>query len=88
MIEAHADNIGASEYNKELTLRRAKKVKDHLVGTFGVSEKMLAVSGEGESRPWTTNNTIEGRRANRRIEIIRIRSRPASMHFIDSEKLM
>ena len=72
LIEGHADNTGSTWYNKRLSLERAQAVKTYLARTDGVDPASLSVAEMGASRPWTTNETSQGRRLNRRIEILRL----------------
>lgn len=66
-IEGHTDNVGGSEYNMDLSSRRAKSVKDYLVNNFGISPQQLKTKGFGLERPIDTNETPEGRANNRRV---------------------
>ncbi len=67
-ITGHTDSVGNSEFNQVLSERRAASVKAYLVER-GVAAERISVSGYGESRPRATNDTVEGRRLNRRVEI-------------------
>lgn len=69
-IEGHMDNQGSDYSIKKSSYDRAKAVYDYLVST-GVSKNQLEVYGLGDSFPIGSNNTFEGREANRRIMIIR-----------------
>ena len=68
-IEGHTDSRASDEYNYDLSLRRASAVKDYLVSQ-GISASSLNIRGNGESDPVATNETSEGRAANRRVDII------------------
>jgi outer membrane protein OmpA-like peptidoglycan-associated protein len=68
-IAAHTDNMGSFEYNMNLSRRRAQSMVDYLVSK-GIEPSRLEGKGYGESRPIMTNNTEEGRMANRRVEFI------------------
>lgn len=57
------------DYNQTLSQARSESIKDALV-SLGISESRIETKGLGESSPVADNNTIEGRRANRRSEII------------------
>lgn len=72
LIEGHADATGTVDYNLALSLARAEAVKRYLVDALGTDPALLSVAGMGPARPWTTNRTSRGRRANRRIEIVSI----------------
>jgi len=65
-IEGHTDNKGSDNYNLILSDRRAEAVKNHLI-THGIKPRRLSSIGMGESTPITTNETDEGRQANRRV---------------------
>ncbi|MHC1706774.1 MAG: OmpA family protein [Bacteroidales bacterium] len=67
-ITGHTDNRGTQEYNLELSGNRAKEVLDYLVNN-GIDRKRLSYTGRGFSQPLSSNETEEGRRANRRIEV-------------------
>jgi OOP family OmpA-OmpF porin len=64
----HTDSIGAEAYNQKLSLRRAAAVKDYLVSK-GVEANRLYTEGKGETQPFASNKTPEGRARNRRVEI-------------------
>jgi len=66
-IKGHTDSQGDESINLSLSQLRANAVRDFLVAR-GVSVFRLSSFGYGESLPITTNDTPEGRAANRRIE--------------------
>jgi len=72
LIEGHADIAGTTAHNQTLSRERAHSVKAYLSQTLGVRPEALSVAGMGDSRAWTTNDTSQGRRLNRRIEILRL----------------
>jgi peptidoglycan-associated lipoprotein len=67
LIEGHADERGTNEYNLALGERRAKAVRDHLVGK-GVTAERISTVSYGEERPFCTEKTeacwSQNRRAN------------------------
>ncbi|TJY32182.1 OmpA family protein [Pontimicrobium aquaticum] len=65
LIEGHGDHIGTKEYNYKLSVERAEAVKDYLVSK-GLSRELIAVKGEGETKPIASNDTEAGRALNRR----------------------
>ncbi|ABG59692.1 OmpA family protein [Cytophaga hutchinsonii] len=67
-IEGHTDNVGDDEANLDLSKRRAISVKNYLVSK-GVGAARLTTDGFGEARPVDTNDTPEGRKKNRRVEM-------------------
>ncbi len=70
-IEGHTDNRGGKEYNKTLSLLRAQSVFNYFISR-GLSKDRFEVVGLGEDFPIADNNTPEGRRANRRVVLIRV----------------
>ena len=70
-VSGHTDNIGGVDFNVGLSQRRAAAVKDALVSRYSIAPDRLATSGYGASRPIETNETLEGRARNRRVELIR-----------------
>src|SRR5581483_8764590 len=71
-VNGHTDGIGDDMFNLDLSQRRAAAVKDALVKQFKVGENRLTTAGYGKSQPKDTNETIEGRARNRRVELMRI----------------
>jgi outer membrane protein OmpA-like peptidoglycan-associated protein/predicted nuclease with TOPRIM domain len=70
LIIGHSDAVGDAAYNKQLSERRAGLVKQFFIDNFEVEEDRLATQGSGESRPIASNTTLDGRRANRRVEVL------------------
>jgi outer membrane protein OmpA-like peptidoglycan-associated protein len=67
-VEGHTDWIGTEEYNQGLSERRANAVRNYLVG-HGIDPARLRTQGFGELRPVATNETVDGRAQNRRVEL-------------------
>lgn len=70
-VEGHTDNIGGDAYNLELSKRRAAAVKQALVARYHIAADRLSTDGYGASRPVDSNDTLEGRARNRRVELTR-----------------
>ncbi len=70
-VEGHTDNIGGDAYNLDLSKRRSASVKQALVDRYRMAPERLTTSGYGASRPVDTNDTLEGRARNRRVELTR-----------------
>lgn len=64
-IQGHTDNVGAVDYNLDLSSRRAKTVYKYLVNR-GISADRMTYKGYGESKPVASNETEKGRQQNRR----------------------
>lgn len=67
-IEGHTDTTGPERANMALSVRRAEAVKDFLL-RFDVPA-VLVTRGYGETRPIASNQSAEGRAANRRIDFV------------------
>ena len=70
-VNGHTDNIGGDRYNVDLSQRRAAAVKKALVEQYAIAPERLTTGGMGASSPVDTNETLEGRARNRRVELIR-----------------
>jgi outer membrane protein OmpA-like peptidoglycan-associated protein len=69
MIEGHTDARGPEDYNVQLSERRADSVRDALVAR-GIGPARIRTLGLGEAYPVASNDTPEGMRENRRVEIV------------------
>ena len=68
-IIGYTDSKGTREYNRELSLRRAESLEEKLIDLGLSPERIIETKGNGDANPVATNDTEEGRAANRRIEI-------------------
>ena len=68
IVEGHTDNIGEKDYNYSLSEKRAKTVAEYLKGKLGHDK--FSYKGYGSQNPLADNSTEEGRKKNRRVEII------------------
>lgn len=71
-IQGHTCHIGTDRYNQRLSERRAKAVKDYFMNK-GIPKERLSSTGYGEKKPAFSNQTRDGRRQNRRVELNPIR---------------
>ena len=69
VVAGHTDITGDSQSNQILSLKRAESVRNWMRDTGDIPESCFAVQGYGQSRPLKSNDTAEGRMANRRVEI-------------------
>ncbi len=67
-ITGHTDNIGTSEYNQALGLKRAQTIQKYLKSR-GINADKLIADSKGEDQPVADQNTEEGRAKNRRTVI-------------------
>lgn len=68
LIEGHTAGIGEVSGEKELSIARAKKMADELTKR-GIANDRFLYAGYGRDKPIATNDTVEGRAQNRRVEI-------------------
>jgi outer membrane protein OmpA-like peptidoglycan-associated protein len=71
-VDGHTDAIGGATANLDLSKRRAAAVRQALAGRYKIDPNRLQTGGYGASRPKDTNETIEGRARNRRVELRKI----------------
>ena len=66
----HTDSTGSDAYNQKLSVARAQNVA-RLLKEYGLKNTVSygTITGRGESQPIDTNNTVDGRYNNRRVEL-------------------
>ena len=66
----HTDSTGSDAYNQKLSVARAQNVA-RLLKEYGLKNTVSygTITGRGESQPVDTNNTVQGRYNNRRVEL-------------------
>jgi outer membrane protein OmpA-like peptidoglycan-associated protein len=69
IISGHTDDAGEADYNQQLAEWRGRAVSRFFTES-GVAVARIVIIGYGESQPIADNTTVEGRAANRRIEIL------------------
>ena len=67
-VAGHTDSSGSDQYNQALSERRAQAVAGYL-SSHGVKTQRLITIGAGEAHPMASNDTEQGRSANRRVEL-------------------
>lgn len=68
-ISGHTDNTGSEGHNLTLSKRRADVVAEYLVRN-GVDINRVETFGFGSEKPLVVNTTDEGRKKNRRVELL------------------
>lgn len=71
-VEGHTCSLGPSEYNLELSRRRAQMVTGYLVGQSKVPRDRIRIVGYGETRPAHGNLDPTDQAKNRRVRIVRL----------------
>ncbi len=73
-VQGHADDTGTAEFNQQLSAQRAQAVRGWLVKK-GIDGKRLVSRGYGATRPIATNQTDEGKAANRRVQFVIVKKK-------------
>ncbi|WP_447748231.1 OmpA family protein [Pseudomonas nicosulfuronedens] len=69
VITGHSDSTGDAQRNEELSRNRAAAVRDWMQRMGDIPDDCFVVRGAGASEPVASDDTGEGRNANRRVEI-------------------
>jgi outer membrane protein OmpA-like peptidoglycan-associated protein len=69
LIEGHTDSVGDIGHNYQLSDSRARAVAAELE-TNGIARQTITTQAFGETSPIATNRTEQGRRLNRRVEVV------------------
>jgi len=88
-VEGHTDNLPMSSAmypsNWELSSARASSIVRYLISSFGLPEDRFSALGYGDSRPIAPNNTEEGRKKNRRVEIVILKNNSLKTEVLTKE---
>jgi OmpA-OmpF porin, OOP family len=68
-VEGATDSIGSSDYNYDLSQRRADAVIQYLASEKSIPAYKIYLIGLGKDKPVETNKTSAGRAKNRRVDI-------------------
>jgi len=69
VIEGHTDSVGTESSNQQLSENRAESVAS-LLRAYGVYGSRISTVGYGETRPVASNETAQGKKLNRRVEVL------------------
>jgi outer membrane protein OmpA-like peptidoglycan-associated protein len=67
-VSGHTDNVGTENYNLTLSSQRAEAVAEYFLDK-GIAPEQVTFAGFGSALPIAKNETAEGRKKNRRVEI-------------------
>ena len=70
IVSGHTDNRGSDAINLKLSTERGQKVANFLVEVGQIDSGRIESKGFGKTKPVASNDTSEGRAANRRVEIL------------------
>lgn len=69
-VVGHTDDQGKTDYNLDLSRRRAASVVRELTGKMGIAANRLDAFGCGQYSPVAPNGSEDGRAKNRRVELV------------------
>lgn len=69
-VHSHTDNVGGKEFNEWLSEMRSESVVEKLISNERVKPELIEIKDFGLFNPIYDNSTWEGRRKNRRVDII------------------
>jgi OOP family OmpA-OmpF porin len=67
VLAGYTDGVGSEGYNLELSKKRSEAVRDYLLGKFKIDKDRITLNWYGKADPIASNQTEEGRAANRRV---------------------
>jgi outer membrane protein OmpA-like peptidoglycan-associated protein len=73
IVSGHTDSFeltGNYGTKKRLSEARAKAIKFFMINLLGITGREIRIEGHGDELPVADNNTEEGRKKNRRVEVI------------------
>jgi OOP family OmpA-OmpF porin len=70
LLEGHTDSQGNPNTNKQLSEERAQAVVEYIIANMDLSREQISAVGWGDTKPVASNKTEEGRRLNRRIDVV------------------
>lgn len=69
-VEGHTDSQGSDDANLSLSQERADAVRQYLLANLDINSNKILAIGYGETKPIANNEAEEGRRKNRRIDVV------------------
>ena len=67
LLAGHTDDLGDSDYNRALSVRRAQAARQYLIDEYGIEPDRLESKGFGSDQPRSSEGTPEARKLNRRV---------------------
>jgi OOP family OmpA-OmpF porin len=68
-IQGHTDTTGKTSFNNSLSQKRSLAVKEYLMRKYNIPGSRLDSRGFGSKDPVASNDTLKGRKTNRRVDI-------------------
>lgn len=69
-LVGHTDSLGGLKENTALSKKRAEAIRGELAERFGIDPARISAEGAGPAEPRASNDTPEGRKKNRRVEVV------------------
>ena len=69
VVQGHTDSTGSEDHNQRLSERRARAVMNYL-SQRGIDSTRMVALGFGEGQPVAGNDSSEGRKMNRRVDLL------------------
>lgn len=69
-LHGHTDNQGGQLQNQKLSEKRALAIKNYISQRLGVKNMEISMMGFGKKKPLTSNQSVDGRAKNRRVELL------------------
>lgn len=69
-LVGHTDTSGSLEANTALSKKRAEAIREVLIARFGIEPSRITAQGVGPLSPRASDDTAEGRKKNRRVEVV------------------
>lgn len=69
-VTGGTDSIGSAQYNYELSQRRADAVVQYLASKYEIAAHRFYLIGIGKDKEVASNATAEGRKQNRRVDVL------------------
>jgi OOP family OmpA-OmpF porin len=68
-VTGGTDSVGSAQYNYELSQRRADAVVQYLASHYQIAAHRFYLIGIGKDKEVAPNNTADGRKQNRRVQV-------------------
>lgn len=68
-VQGFTDKTGSADYNETLSEQRAQSVARYMTNQYEIPVRAITILGSGYARPVADDNTRDGRKMNRRVEV-------------------
>ena len=85
-LKGFSDRSGPADVNMRLSIKRVESLKTLLVKVYLMKGERISLEAHGEAEPVASNETVEGRSRNRRVEIHVNGDITEAVRFLESEE--